>query len=136
MKRVMLVDDSAMMRTIIRNMLEDDDQFQVVCVAANGQEALDQLDEANPDAILLDIEMPVMTGLEFLPHARLKTHAKIIILSSIAIAGSEASTKAKELGADAVISKPSGAVSFDLKEKLGSEIIQVLYEVLGLGSPS
>lgn len=128
----MLVDDSAMMRTIIRNLLEGDPQIEVAGVAANGQEALDLLAEAKPDLILLDIEMPVMTGLEFLPHARLKTKAKIVILSSIAIAGSEAASKAKELGADAIISKPSGAVSFDLAEKRGSEIRQVIYEQLSL----
>ncbi|GAB4223465.1 MAG: response regulator [Gammaproteobacteria bacterium] len=132
MKKIMLVDDSAMMRTIIRNLLEGDPQIEVAGVAANGQEALDLLAEAKPDLILLDIEMPVMTGLEFLPHARLKTKAKIVILSSIAIAGSEAASKAKELGADAIISKPSGAVSFDLAEKRGSEIRQVIYEQLSL----
>ena len=128
----MLVDDSAMMRTIIKNILEQDDNLSVIAEASNGQEALDKLDEANPDAILLDIEMPVMTGLEFLPHARLKSKSKIIILSSVALAGSDAAAKAREYGADAVISKPSGAVSFDLKDKRGSEIIETLYQVLEL----
>jgi two-component system chemotaxis response regulator CheB len=83
-----------------------------------------------PDLILLDIEMPEMDGLEFLRHARLKSKAKVIVLTSVAPTGSPKAMRALALGADAVITKPSGAVSYDLEEKRGSELRQTIYRLL------
>lgn len=135
-KRIMLVDDSGMMRTIIRNMLMTDANLQVAGSAENGKKALEQLPQVEPDLILLDLEMPEMDGLEFLRVARAKTHAKIVVLSSLATAGSPKARQATTLGADAVISKPSGAVSFNLKEARGSELFAVMYRLLDLGVPA
>ncbi|MCP4543552.1 MAG: response regulator [Chloroflexi bacterium] len=129
-KRVMIVDDAAMMRLVIRNMLGDDPHLTMVGYAANGREALDKLDEVRPDLILLDIEMPEMDGLEFLRHARLKCDAKVVVLTSVAPKGSPKAMEALSLGAAAVISKPSGAVSYDLEDKRGSEIRQTIYKLL------
>jgi len=105
--------------------------FKVAAQAANGQEALDKLEE-NPDIdlILLDIEMPVMDGLEFLRHAKLKTRAKICMLSSVTVAGSPHAAKARELGAVGVVSKPSGTVSHDLQEKTGDELTRVMRDLM------
>jgi two-component system, chemotaxis family, protein-glutamate methylesterase/glutaminase len=87
--KVMIVDDAAMMRLYISSFIKVLPDFKVVAQAANGQEALDKLaNGAEVDLILLDIEMPVMDGLEFLRHAKLKTRAKICMLSSVAVAGS------------------------------------------------
>ncbi len=129
-KRVMIVEDAAMMRLVIKNMLSDDPYLRVVGFAANGQEALDRLDQVRPDLILLDIEMPEMDGLEFLRHARLKSEARVVVLTSVAPTGSSKAMRAHALGADAVISKPSGAVSYDLEEKCGSELVQTIYKLL------
>ena len=85
-----------------------------------------------PDLILLDIEMPEMDGLEFLRHARLKSKAKVVVLTSVAPEGSVKAMQARALGADAVITKPSGAVSYDLAEKRGSELVQTIYRLLGI----
>lgn len=131
-KRVMIVDDAAMMRLVIQNMLSGDPYLQMAGFAANGREALDQLPTVQPDLILLDIEMPEMDGLEFLRHARLKSKAKVVVLTSVAPKGSTKATQARLLGADAVISKPSGAVSYDLAEKRGSELRRVIYNLLGI----
>lgn len=131
-KKIMIVDDSSAMRLIIRNLINSDPNFSIVQTAANGKEALEKLAAANPDLILLDLEMPEMGGLEFLRHARLKTRAKLVVLSSAAEAGSANAMKARTLGADAVVMKPSGAISYDLKEKSGHELWQVLYKLLGL----
>ena len=133
-KKIMLVDDSGMMRTIIRNMLAADANLMIAGSAENGKQALQQLPQAQPDLILLDLEMPEMDGLEFLRVARSQTKAKIIVLSSVAGAGSPKARQATSLGADAVISKPSGAVSFNLKEARGSELFAVMYRLLGLGA--
>lgn len=129
-KRIMLVDDAAMMRLIIRNMLRDDPHLQVVGYAANGKEALEKLAEVQPDLIVLDIEMPEMDGLEFLQHARLRSKARVVVLSSVI--DSWKAARARALGADAVITKPSGAVSYDLEQKRGSELRRVIYSLLGL----
>jgi chemotaxis response regulator CheB len=133
-KKIMIVDDSAVMRVIINNVLRSDENLNaVVSYASNGQEALDKLGEFQPDLILLDIEMPKMNGLEFLRHARLKSRAKIVVLSAVTLpGGSKKTTQARALGADAVISKPSGTISFDLEEKRGDELRQTIYAMLGL----
>jgi two-component system, chemotaxis family, protein-glutamate methylesterase/glutaminase len=121
--KVMIVDDAAMMRLYISSFIRTLPDFKVVAQAANGQEALDKLaNGAEVDLILLDIEMPVMDGLEFLRHAKLKTRAKICMLSSVTVAGSPHAAKARELGADGVVSKPSGTVSHDLEERAGTEL--------------
>jgi two-component system chemotaxis response regulator CheB len=125
--KVMIVDDAAMMRLVISNFISPLPDFEVVAAAANGKAALEQM-KKHPDLelILLDIEMPEMDGLEFLRHAKLKTRAKIIILSSVAVAGSPHAAKARELGADAIVTKPSGAVSMDLADKRGSQLVQTM----------
>ena len=125
--KVMIVDDSAMMRLVIKGIVEKIPGFEVAANAANGRLALVELQKHSDLAlILLDIEMPEMNGLEFLRHAKLKTRAKICILSSVAVSGSPYAAKAHALGADAIVVKPSGAVSYDLAEKRGSELAHVM----------
>lgn len=130
--RIMIVDDAPMMRIVIMNMLKTDPSLEIVGYASNGKEALTKLAQVNPDLILLDIEMPEMDGLEFLRHARLKSRAKMVVLSSIAQAGSKKAAEARALGADAVVSKPSGAISYDLEAKRGSEVSQIIHKLLNL----
>ncbi len=134
-KKVMLVDDSSMMRLIVRNLLTTDPNLTVVSSADNGKQALDELPKAQPDLILLDLEMPQMDGIEFLRAARPSTKAKVIVLTSIAPAGSPKAAQALSLGADAIISKPSGAVSFDLEKARGTELFSTIYRLLGMGNP-
>ncbi|MEN9410097.1 MAG: hypothetical protein RL216_2071 [Pseudomonadota bacterium] len=127
---VMIVDDAAMMRLYIASFIKTLPDFKVIAQAANGQEALDKLSTvADVDLILLDIEMPVMDGLEFLRHAKLKTRAKICMLSSVAVSGSPHAAKARELGADGVVAKPSGTVSHDLEEKTGDELARTMRQL-------
>ncbi len=129
---VMIVDDAVMMRTVVANLVRTMPEFKIVATAENGKKALELLGKF-PDIkiILLDIEMPEMDGLEFLRHAKLRTRAKIVVLSSVAVAGSPQAAKARELGADAIVTKPSGAVSFDLAQKRGSELGQIMKRLVG-----
>ena len=130
----MIVDASVLMRNAISIILESDSSFDIVSRACNGQDALDKLNglkpELQPGIILTDIEMPEMDGLTFLRHARLKTRAKVVVLSSkIDTQNCQVSREAMRLGASAVVSKPSGAISFDLEDKRGQEIIQTLKKI-------
>lgn len=128
---VMIVDDAAMMRLYIASFLRGLPDFKVVAQAANGKEALEKLEaNQNIDLILLDVEMPVMDGLEFLRQARPRTRAKICMLSSVAVAGSPVAAKARELGADGVVAKPSGAVSHDLEESTGGELASTMRQLV------
>lgn len=128
-KTVMIVDDAALMRMVISNLLNKDGRYQVVASAENGQRALELLKQHNPDIIMVDIEMPVMDGLQFLRRARLTTRARIVVLSSVAAAGSPRALEARQLGADAVLQKPSGSVSLDLAEKSGQQILDTLKRI-------
>ncbi len=128
---VMIVDDAAMMRLYIASFLKGLPDFKVVAQAANGKDAMEKLATMdNLDLILLDIEMPVMDGLEFLRQARPRTRAKICMLSSVAVSGSPVAAKARELGADGIVAKPSGAVSHDLEETTGAELANTMRRLL------
>ena len=128
---VMIVDDAAMMRLYIASFLRGMKDFKVVAQAANGKDAMEKLEQnENIDLILLDIEMPVMDGLEFLRQVRPRTRAKICMLSSVAVSGSSVAAKARELGADGVVAKRSGAVSHDLEETVGDELRKTMRQLL------
>lgn len=132
--KIMIVEDAVMMRTVIKNLIHTllGSDFQVVDIASNGKEALEKMStHKDLDLILLDIEMPEMDGLEFLRHARLRTQAKICILSSVALSGSPYAAKARMLGADAIVTKPSGAVSHDLVQKRGGAMVTAIRRLVG-----
>ena len=124
--RVMIVDDSAMMRMILTTVVGKLHGASVVATCENGSVALAKLPTARPDVILTDIEMPVMDGLTFLRQVRLRTRAAIVVLSSVANLGNPNVDTARKLGADAVMCKPSGSTSYDLEEKLGAQIQRLI----------
>ena len=124
--RVLAVDDSAVIRRLVAHAVEQEPLIEFVGAASNGAIALQRIPQFNPHVLTLDVEMPEMDGLEFLRHAKLRTRAKIVILSSVAVAGSPHAAKARELGADAIVTKPSGAVSMDLADKRGSQLVQTM----------
>ncbi|MEI6986311.1 MAG: response regulator [Rhodospirillaceae bacterium] len=130
--QVMIVEDSELMQQDILDLLRNSmPELEIVATAINGRIALEQLDELPAlDLILLDVEMPEMSGLEFLRHAKLRCRAKILILSSVTNIGSPNAIKARKLGADAIVTKPSGAVSMDLEQKRGTELAQVIRKLL------
>ncbi len=131
-KRVLVVDDSFMMRTLIKDIVSADSDLEVVGDAENGKIALDKVKELKPDVVLLDIEMPEMDGLEALKRIKLSSQAKVIIISSVAQVGSPQAMEARRLGAFEVIAKPSGAMSLDIGQKKGSEIVKMARKAVGL----
>lgn len=121
--RVLVVDDSATMRKLLMQILQQDNEIEVVGTAMNGIFALNKLESLKPDIITLDIEMPQMDGLQFLEEKNKKNDTTpVIILSSLTTSGSSTTMRALELGAKDFILKPSGSISMDLAD-ISEEII-------------
>ena len=123
---VLVCDDSALMRNLISRVIENTQGLSVCAKAMNGQIALERLEESKPDVIVLDIEMPVMNGIDFLKE-RKKRHidVPVIILSSIATEGATITMEALELGASDFLTKPNGSVSADLSS-VADRLVELL----------
>ena len=107
MVQVLIVDDSVFMRTIIRDMLTKDKSIEIVGTATNGVEALERIQSLSPDLITLDIEMPVMNGIEVLKELQKRSkRPKILVLSTLTSKGADMTTQAIRLGADDFMLKP------------------------------
>ena len=112
---VVICDDSALMRNLISRVIEGTEGLSVAGKAMNGQFLVEKLSLYKPDVIILDIEMPVMTGVEFLRWRKQnKVDVPVIILSSIAEKGAAVTIECLELGAADFITKPNGSVSADI----------------------
>ncbi|WP_308634635.1 EAL domain-containing protein [Paenibacillus silvisoli] len=96
---VLVVDDSAVMRHMIIKLLEKDPKLYVMGTAANGQEALDQLVELQPDLVTMDIEMPILDGLTTLTHMMIHHPVPVIMLSSYTDEGTSTALTALSKGA-------------------------------------
>lgn len=106
--KVMLVDDSAVVRGLITRTLEKDDQIHIVSSVHNGEMAVNMIKRTNPDIVLLDIEMPVMDGLTALPLLlQQKPDVKVLICSTLSAKGGAIAMKALSLGATECIAKPT-----------------------------
>lgn len=106
--RVMVVDDSAVVRGLETRMLESDSAIKVIASVGNGQAAIQALDRHDVEVVVLDIEMPVMDGLTALPQILAKSpKLKVIMSSTLTQKNAEVSLKALELGATDYIPKPS-----------------------------
>jgi len=112
--RTLIVDDSAYMRVVLKDMLESDPEIEVTGVAKDGLEALEQVKSLEPDVVLLDIQMPKMDGLATLQRIMKETPTRVIMLSAMDKKDDLLPIKALEMGAVDFISKPSGPVSIDI----------------------
>ncbi len=107
--KVLVVDDSALMRALISKIIERQDDMTVVGKAMNGVFALQKIPSLNPDIIILDLEMPEMNGIDFLKEKTRKgINIPVIIVSSIAKKGAKVTFEAISAGASDFITKPDG----------------------------
>lgn len=120
--RVMVVDDSAVIRGLLTRTLEADPDIAVVASVGNGQMAISALGRADTDVIVLDIEMPVMDGLTALPQLlKVSPDVKVIVASTLTQKNAQISLKALSAGASDYVAKPSSTqlnAATDFKREL------------------
>lgn len=132
-KNILIVDDSALMRRLISDIINSDERFSVIDTAMNGLEAFD-LVTLNPkkyDAIILDINMPKMNGIQFLEQLeKVRVKQKIIIVSTIAKEGAKETIRCLELGAFDFVTKPESYIEAK-EETFKTRILSVLLVATG-----
>lgn len=133
-KKVLIVDDSALMRSFLSDIMKKENVFQAVDTAGNGVQALKILQSGVfYDVLLLDIHMPLMGGIELLKHISDLEHKPIVIvISSVAHEGAKVTIQALELGAFDFIAKPSslaGSSRTDFQERLH----RIIHHAIGEG---
>lgn len=121
--KVLVVDDSAFMRKMIGDMLNSQPDIEVIDAARNGEIAINKVKELDPDVITMDVEMPVMNGLEALKEIRGISQCQVIMLSSVTFEGSSITIEALRNGAFDFIQKPSGSISLDI-DKVKNELAE------------
>src|SRR6202051_3946689 len=104
--RVLVVDDSALMRKLIPNILERDDSIEVVGTAMDGNFALKKIEDLSPQVITLDLEMPGLNGIDTLKEIMRRWRLPVIVVSSHSTAGAAITLKALALGAFDFVAKP------------------------------
>lgn len=123
--RVLVVDDSAFMRRVITDIINEEESFEVVDTARNGKEAVEKVKSLHPDVVTLDVEMPVMDGLDALERIMEECPVPVLMLSSITKEGADATIRSLELGAIDFITKPSSIFKVntdDVKAELHEKI--------------
>ncbi len=123
--RVLVVDDSAFMRKIISNLINEAPGLEAVGTARDGQDALAKVREFKPDVITLDVEMPRMDGLTFLKRLMADHPIPVVMLSSLTQKNAQTTIQALSLGAVDFVAKPSGTISLDIR-KVGDELVRKL----------
>ncbi|SDK46097.1 protein-glutamate methylesterase/protein-glutamine glutaminase [Natronincola ferrireducens] len=105
--KVGIVDDSPFMRKLLTDILNSDKGIEVIATAKNGKEAIEMITTLKPDIITLDIEMPIMNGIDTLKYIMEYNPLPVVMLSSLTYTGGAATITALELGAVDFIQKPS-----------------------------
>ncbi len=113
--KVLVVDDSAFMRKVISEIINEEPDLTVAATARNGEDALSKLMTLPVDVVTLDVEMPVLDGLATLEAIMEKHALPVVMLSSLTKRSSDVTMKALALGAIDFVPKPSGSISLDLK---------------------
>jgi len=108
--RVLIVDDSALIRSLLKRILDSHPQIEVIGSAGDPYEARDAIKRLNPDVITLDVEMPRMDGLSFLKNLMRLHPLPVVMVSSLTQAGAEVTLQALDIGAVDFVAKPKSNV--------------------------
>ena len=108
--RVLIIDDSALMRGLLSSLLSEDPDIEVVDAAPDPLVAREMIKAHNPDVVTLDVEMPRMDGLTFLRKIMMLRPMPVVMISTLTPAGAEVTLEALEIGAVDFVAKPTNAV--------------------------
>ena len=134
--RVLVTDDSAVMRRLVREAVESDAACEVIGTANNGKDALDKIESLRPDVVTLDIEMPVMNGLETLiPLRRAHPRLPVIMFSTLTERGAHATFEAMRRGASDYATKPSATNLTEGRKAVVEELIPKIKALCGWREP-
>ncbi|MBI4715157.1 MAG: response regulator, partial [Nitrospirae bacterium] len=114
--KVFIIDDSAVVRSVLTQLFSEDPEMEVVGQAVDPIFAMEKLRKIRPDVITLDIEMPRMDGITFLRHLMANDPIPVVICSSLSVNGTETAMKALEAGAVEIITKPQMGVKGFLED--------------------
>ena len=106
--RVLIVDDSSLIRQLLSMLLSSDPEIEVVGAAPDPYVARDMIKSLNPDVVTLDVEMPHMDGVSFLRRIMTLRPMPVVMISTLTQAGAEITLEALEIGAVDFIAKPTG----------------------------
>ena len=132
--RVLVVDDSALMRKLIPQVLQRDPSIEVVGTAMDGEVGLRKLEELKPHVVTLDLDMPRMDGLEMLRQITRKHRVPVILVSAQTERGASVTLKALALGAFDFVTKPPEAASGRL-DQIAAELALKIKVAAGSGAP-
>ena len=128
--KIMLVDDSVVIRGFIARIIEANEDMEIVGSVQNGQMAINALKNNNPDIIILDIEMPVMDGITALPKLlEARPDTKIIMCSTLTKRNADITLKAMSLGAVDCIAKPTSSVEIRSRQDFGDGLIRMIRQI-------
>jgi two-component system chemotaxis response regulator CheB len=133
--RILIVDDSAVMRSLLRSVVSAEPGLDVAGTAADGASALSSIGLLRPDLILLDVEMPVMDGLVTLRELRRRGHKMpVIMCSSVTQRGAKVTLEALASGASDYVAKPAGQANREaaikaLGKDLGPKILALTHQL-------
>lgn len=131
-RTVLIVDDSAFIRRVVRDVIEASPDFRVVGEAANGTEAIQAVQALDPDVVTMDIAMPGPSGLETLGRLMREYPRPVVMLSGQeSVEGAELTIRALELGAVDFVRKPSSAAALD-ESTLQRRLLQALRSAAGV----
>ena len=114
---VLIVDDSTVLRNIVKEMFSTDGQLNVVGEAEHGMKALEMIPALKPDVITLDVNMPVMDGLTTIKHIMIKCPTPVVMFSTLTGQGAPETFEALRYGAVDFLQKPSSLLKEDLKSQ-------------------
>ncbi|MFD2628405.1 chemotaxis response regulator protein-glutamate methylesterase [Oceanobacillus kapialis] len=134
--RVLVIDDSAFMRKVIKDMLVSDQRIEVIATARNGEDGLKKIKRLSPDVVTMDIHMPVMDGITALQSIMQDCPVPVVMLSSETAEGAEKTLQAISHGAVDFITKPSNYLSMENGEKTEEIINKVIVASAVTMSPS
>ena len=132
-KKVLIIDDSALMRRVISDIIKSDEQLTVADTATNGVHGIEKLVQGKRyDAIVVDIQMPRMDGVEFLKTMNMKRiRIPVIVVSSVASESADETIEALSLGAMDFVRKPTASMGLEFRE-FQNKLLRVLHIACGL----